>query len=176
MIRHILLYQSDKISVYCTPAVDKESTAKRKATFVRMFVAAEKTLIKNITKKYPKTSGSHFKFLYKNYKNDDMLGSCDLEFDDDIIIDLNAKAMNGLATTIAHELVHARQFLSGQLKYNTRIKYLTYEDDKHRYIYRKQPWELEAYKLQKKDSLKLKKWLLDHAHYSPKLASTEVSS
>jgi len=174
MIRHILLYKSDKISVYCTPAVERESTAKRKSTYVKTCIAAEKTLIKSITSKYPKTKDSHFKFLFKNYKNNDMLGSCDMEFDNDIVVDLNAKAMNSLCKTIGHELVHARQFLSGQLQYNTRIKYFTYEGDKHRYIYRRQPWELEAYALQDKESLKLKRWLLDHAHYNPKLATSEV--
>jgi hypothetical protein len=134
-----------------------------------MAIAAENTLIKKITKNYPKTKKSHFKFLYKNYKNNDMLGGCDLEFDNDITIDINASSMGHLAKTIAHELVHARQFLSGQLVYNTRVKYYTYEGDKHRYIYRKQPWEIEAYKLQDKDALKLKKWLLNRPHFDPKL-------
>lgn len=174
MIRHILLYKSDKISVYCTPAVERQSSAKRKSTYVKTCIAAEKTLIKNITRKYPNTKDSHFKFLFKNYKNDGMLGACDLEFDNDIAVELNAKAMNSLCSTIGHELVHARQFLSGQLQYNTRIKYFTYEGDKHKYIYRRQPWELEAYALQDKESLKLKRWLLDHVHYNPKLATSEV--
>jgi hypothetical protein len=174
MIRHILLYKSDKISVYCTPAVEQQSTAKRKSTYVKTCIAAEKTLIKSITRKYPNSKDSHFKFLFKNYKNDSMLGACDLEFDNDVIIELNAKAMNSLCKTVGHELVHARQFLSGQLKYNNRIKYFTYEGDKHKYIYRRQPWELEAYALQDRESLKLKRWLLDHVHYNPKLSITNL--
>ena len=174
MIRHILLYKNDKISVYCTPAVEQQSSAKRKSTYVKTCIAAEKTLIKSITRKYPNSKNSHFKFLFKNYKNEGMLGTCDLEFDNDVIIELNAKAMNSLCKTVGHELVHARQFLSGQLKYNNRIKYFTYEGDKHKYIYRRQPWELEAYALQDRESLKLKRWLLDHAHYNPKLKISEV--
>ena len=169
MIRQVLLYKSDKISVYCEPAVERMSTRK-KTTFVRQCIAAEKTLIKDISKKYPKQSKkTHYTFVYKNFKTDQTLGNCDQEYDDDILIELNAKNTTSLSRTIAHELVHARQFISGQLKYNVRIKYLTYEDDKHRYIYRKQPWEIEAYALQDKGALKMKRWLLDHVHFNPKL-------
>ncbi len=175
MIRHILLHKSDRVSVYCTPAL--ETSSKRKLrTFVKAVVAAEKTLIKDIGKRYPKQAkNTHFKFLFKNYKNDSMLGQCDIEFDGDIMIELNAKNMgSNLCRTIAHELVHARQFISGQLEYNNKIKYYTYEGEKHRYIYRKQPWELEAYKLEDKHALKIKRWLLDHVHFNPKLTLTEV--
>ena len=169
MIRQILLYRSDKISVYCTPAVERLSV-RRLTTYVKQCVAAEKTLIKAISKKYPKHSKDvKYTFLFKNYKGDEMLGSCDQEYDGDILVELNAKNTTSLCSTIAHELVHARQFISGQLKYDVRIKYLTYEDDKHRYIYRRQPWEIEAYALQDKGALKMKRWLLDHVHYNPKL-------
>jgi hypothetical protein len=112
--------------------------------------------------------------LFKNFKCEETLGTTDQEYDDDIMIELNAKNTTSLCKTIAHELVHARQFISGQLKYNVRIKYLTYENDKHRYIYRRQPWEIEAYALQDKGALKMKRWLLDHVHYNPKLAITNV--
>jgi len=169
MIRQILLYKTDKISVYCTPAVEKLSP-RRLTTFVKQCIAAERTLIKDISKKYPKKSKDvKYTFLFKNYKTDDMLGSCDQEYDDDIMIELNAKNTASLSKTIAHELVHARQFISGQLKYNVKIQYLTYEDDKHRYIYRRQPWEIEAYALQDKGAIKMKKWLLDHTRFNPKL-------
>ena len=172
MIRQILLYKSDKISVYCTPAVEKYSL-RRLSTFVKAAVAAEKTLIKDITKKYPKSKNIHYKFLYKNYKLADALGACDQEFDGDILIELNAKNMGShLCTTIGHELVHARQFISGQLEYNNRIKYYTFEGERHRYIYRKQPWELEAYALQDKGAIKMKRWLLDHVHYNPKFITS----
>jgi hypothetical protein len=133
-------------------------------------VAAEKTLIKDISKKYPKQSKNiKYTFLFKNFKCEETLGTTDQEYDDDIMIELNAKNTSSLCKTIAHELVHAKQFISGQLKYNVRIKYLTYEDDKHRYIYRRQPWEIEAYTLETKGMLKIKKWLLNHANYKPKL-------
>lgn len=169
MIRQILLYKSERISVYCTPAVERLSN-RRLTTFVKQCISAEKTLIKNILRKYPKQAKDiKYTFLFKNFKSADMLGNCDQEYDDDILIELNAKNTANLCTTIAHELVHARQFISGQLKYNVKIKYLTYEDDKHRYIYRRQPWELEAYNLQSKLSLKMKRWLLDHVHYQPNL-------
>jgi hypothetical protein len=169
MIRQILLYKTDKISVYCTQAVRRLSP-RRLTTFVKQCIAAEKTLIKNISNKYPKKAKDvKYTFLFKNYKTDEMLGSCDQEYDDDIMIELNAKNTSNLCKTIAHELVHARQFISGQLKYNVKIKYLTYEDDKHRYIYRNQPWEIEAYELQDKGNVKIKKWLMNHAHYNPKL-------
>ena len=174
MIRQVLLYKSDLISVYCEPAVARLSTRK-KTTFVRQCIAAEKTLIKDITKKYPKQSkGIKYSFVFKNFKTDQTLGNCDQEYDDDILIELNAKNTASLSRTIAHELVHARQFISGQLKYNVRIKYLTYEDDQHRYIYRNQPWETEAYALQDKGALKMKRWLLDHVHFNPKLATSTV--
>jgi hypothetical protein len=174
MIRQILLYKSDKISVYCTPAVERMSV-RRLTTFVKQCIAAEKTLIKRISNKYPKKAKDvRYTFLFKNFKSEETLGTCDQEYDNDITIELNAKNTSNLCTTLAHELVHARQFISGQLKYNVRIQYLTYEDDRHRYIYRKQPWEIEAYRLQKKDNLKIKKWLLDHVHYNPKLATSEV--
>ena len=174
MIRQILLYKSDKISVYCTPAVERLS-ARRLTTYVKQCVAAEKTLIKDISKKYPKQSkNTKYTFLFKNFKCDETLGTTDQEYDDDIIIELNAKNTTSLCSTIAHELVHARQFISGQLKYNVRIKYLTYENDKHRYIYRRQPWEIEAYALQDKGALKMKRWLLDHVHYNPKLEARNI--
>lgn len=174
MIRQILLYKSDRISVYCTPAVERMSI-RRLSSFVKSCVAAENTLIKNIIRKYPKEAKDiKYTFVFKNFRSEEMLGNCDQEYDDDILIELNAKNTSTLCRTIAHELVHARQFISGQLKYNTRIKYLTYEDDKHRYVYRRQPWELEAYKLQDKHSLKMKRWLLDHVHYNPKLEITNV--
>jgi Zn-dependent peptidase ImmA (M78 family) len=174
MIRQILLYKSDKISVYCTPAVERLST-RRLTTYVKQCIAAEKTLIKDISKKYPKKArDTKYTFLFKNFKSEDMLGNCDQEYDDDILIELNAKNTSSLCKTIAHELVHARQFISGQLKYNVKIKYLTYEDDKHRYIYRKQPWEIEAYALQDKGAIKIKRWLLDHVHFNPKLTTSEL--
>jgi hypothetical protein len=174
MIRQILLYRSDKISVYCTPAVERLST-RRLTTYVKQCIAAEKTLIKDISKKYPKKSKDvKYTFLFKNFKCEETLGTTDQEYDDDIIIELNAKNTSSLCKTIAHELVHARQFISGQLKYNVKIKYLTYEDDKHRYIYRKQPWEIEAYALQDKGALKIKRWLLDHVRFNPKLTTSEV--
>jgi hypothetical protein len=134
-------------------------------------VAAEKTLINDISKKYPRKSKNiKYTFVFKNFKTDDMLGNCDQEYDDDIMIELNAKNTNSLSKTIAHELVHARQFISGQLKYNVKIQYLTYEDDKHRYIYRRQPWEIEAYALESKGMLKIKKWLLNNPNRKIKLA------
>jgi len=170
MIRQVLLYKSDKISVYCTPAVERLS-ARRLTTFVKQCVAAEKTLINDISKKYPRKSKNiKYTFVFKNFKTDDMLGNCDQEYDDDIMIELNAKNTNSLSKTIAHELVHARQFISGQLKYNVKIQYLTYEDDKHRYIYRRQPWEIEAYALESKGMLKIKKWLLNNPNRKIKLA------
>ena len=169
MIRQVLLYKSDKISVYCEPAVDRMSM-RRKTTFVKQCIAAEKTLIKDISKNYPKKSKKvKYTFLFKNFKTDQTLGNCDQEYDDDILIELNAKNTASLSRTIAHELVHARQFISGQLKYNTRIKYLTYEGDQHRYIYRNQPWENEAYALQDTGALKIKKWLLNHPNFKLKL-------
>ena len=170
MIRQTLLYKSDKISVYCTPAVERLSS-RRLTTFVKQCVAAEKTLIKDISKKYPRKSKDvKYTFVFKNFKTDDMLGNCDQEYDDDIMIELNAKNTSSLSKTIAHELVHARQFISGQLKYNVKIQYLTYEDDKHRYIYRRQPWEIEAYALETKGMLKIKKWLLNNPNRKIKLA------
>jgi len=169
MIRQILLFKTDKISVYCTPAV-RELSTRRLTTFVKQCLAAEKTLIKDISKKYPKKSKDiKYTFLFKNFKSEELLGTTDQEYDDDIIIELNAKNTINLCKTIAHELVHARQFISGQLKYDVRIKYLTYEDDKHRYIYRRQPWEIEAYKLEQKGALKIKKWLINHPRFLPKI-------
>jgi hypothetical protein len=169
MIRQILLYKTDKISVYCSPAVERLST-RRLTTFVKQCVAAEKTLIKDITKSYPKKAKKvKYTFLFKNFKDSEMLGNCDQEYDDDIMIELNAKNTSNLCKTIAHELVHARQFISGQLKYNVKIQYLTYEGDAHRYIYRRQPWEIEAYALETKGMLKIKKWLLNHSKFKPKL-------
>ena len=175
MIRQILLYESDTISVYCSPAVSQSSNRALR-TYVKAAIAAEKTLIKDIKKKYPKTTKNiKFNFHYKNYKAEDMLGSCDVETDDDIRIDLNAKMIgSSICKTIAHELVHARQFISGQLKYNVHTKYFSWEGDKHRYIYRKQPWELEAYKLQERGNLKMKRWLLDHVHYQPTLKTRDL--
>jgi len=176
MIRQILLYKSDKISVYCTPAVRKLST-RRLTTFVRQCVAAEKTLIKDISQKYPKKSKDiKYTFMFKNFKSEDMLGNCDQEYDDDIMIELNAKNTASLCKTISHELVHARQFISGQLKYNVKIQYLTYEDDKHRYIYRRQPWEIEAYNLEQKGALKIKKWLMNHTRFLPKIEDEYIFS
>jgi uncharacterized protein YjaZ len=169
MIRQILLYKSDKISVYCTPAVERLST-RRLTTFVKQCIAAEKTLIKDIIKAYPKKAKDiKYTFLFKNFRTDETLGTTDQEYDDDIMIELNAKNTSSLSKTIAHELVHARQFISGQLKYNVKIQYLTYEGDAHRYIYRRQPWEIEAYALETKGMLKIKKWLLNHGKYKPKL-------
>ena len=138
-------------------------------------VAAEKTLISNITRQHPDSKDRRYTFIFKKGRTEDTLGSCDVEYDGDIQIELNAlQAIKTLYTTIAHELVHARQFISGKLTYNTRIKYFTYEGDKHRYIYRRQPWETEAYKLQDKGALKMRRWLLNHVHYNPKLATPKV--
>jgi hypothetical protein len=52
MIRQILLYESDTISVYCSPAVSQSSNRALR-TYVKAAVAAEKTLIKDIKKKHP---------------------------------------------------------------------------------------------------------------------------
>ena len=87
MIRQILLYKSDKITVYCEPAVDRMST-RRKTTFVKSCIAAERTLIKDISKKYPKQSKNvKYTFVFKNFKTDETLGNCDQEYDDDIKIE-----------------------------------------------------------------------------------------
>jgi len=174
MIRHILLYKSDTISVSCTSAVYELST-RRLTTYVKQCIAAEKTLIKDISKKYPKKSkGIKYDFLFKNFKAEDMLGTTDQQYDDDLLIELNSKNTANLCRTISHELVHARQFISGQLKYNVKIKYLTYEGEAHRYIYRKQPWEIEAYALEQSGALKMKRWLLNHAHFNPKLVTPAI--
>lgn len=176
MIRHILLYRSKKIEVYCTPAVEREMSRKLK-TFVKATVAAEKTLISNITRKYPDSKDRRYSFIFKKGRTEDTLGSCDVEYDGDVQIELNARQpIKALYTTIAHELIHARQFISGKLTYNTRIKYFTYEGVKHRYIYRRQPWEIEAYEHQEKGAIIMKRWLLDHVDYNPKLKTSEVSS
>ena len=175
MIRQLLLYKSNRINVYATPAVERQDPRRLK-WFVKAAIAAEKTLIKSICRKYPEeTKDIKFSFVFKNYKTADVLGNCDVEYDGSIVVDLNAKAMgSNLCKTIAHELVHARQFISKQLIYNTRIKYYTYEGDKHRYIYRRQPWEIEAYKLESEGELRMKRWLLDHVHYNPQLTTTRI--
>jgi hypothetical protein len=170
MIRQSFLYKSNRIEVRATPAVERLDPRRLK-WFVKAAIAAEKTIISSICKKYRKeTEDIKFSFVFKNFKTDDVLGNCDVEYDGSILIELNSKAMGAnLCKTIAHELVHARQFISGQLTYNTRIQYLTYEGDKHRYIYRRQPWEIEAYKLESKGELRMKKWLLNNTEYQPKI-------
>lgn len=174
MIRHIPLFRSKKIEVYCTPAVEREMPRKVK-TFVKACIAAEKTLINSITRKYPDSKDRKFTFIFKKGRTDDTLGSCDIEYDGDVQIDINAlQSVKSLYTTIAHELVHARQFISGKLTYNVKIKYHVYEGVKHRFIYRRQPWEIEAYELQDKGANIMKRWLLDHVHYNPKLTTPEV--
>ena len=174
MITNILLYKSKKIEVYCTPIVHREMFNKFQ-TYIKLLVSAEKTLISNISRKYPDSKGLKYNFIFKKGRTEDTLGSCDVEYDGDILIELNARqSIRTLYTTIAHELVHARQFISGKLAYDTKIKYFTYEGVKHRYIYHKQPWEIEAYKLQEQGANIMKRWLSQHADYSPKLKITEV--
>lgn len=174
MIRHILLYRSKKIEVFCTPIVEREMPGRLK-NFVKAAIAAEKTLISNISRTHPDSKDRKFNFIFKKGRTAETLGSCDVEYDDDIQIELNAlQPLNTLYSTISHELVHARQFISGKLTYNNRIKYHVYEGVKHRFIYRNQPWEIEAYAKQDEGANKMKRWLLDHVHYNPKLITSDV--
>ena len=48
---------------------------------------------------------------------------------------------------LAHELVHAKQFIKGEL-HPTLNKWKKYKKDYTKTPYLKQPWEKEAYKLE----------------------------
>jgi hypothetical protein len=81
-------------------------------------------------------------------------------------------------SVLAHEMVHLKQMAKGEMKDKyVKSRYVTvwrgdrYEDDVN---YWDQPWELEAYKLQERGNLKMKRWLLDHVHYQPTLKTRDL--
>ena len=70
-----------------------------------------------------------------------------------------AQSHNELVTTIAHEMVHIKQYATNQLRQLNRVPYYRYGDKRYdlNTEYDKRPWEIEAYELEKdlaKDFLK----------------------
>jgi hypothetical protein len=64
------------------------------------------------------------------------------------------KSIFDLRTTLAHELVHARQYLTGQMRVYTNspitvFKGRKYQHNRYRIDERNSPWEKEAYRLEK---------------------------
>ena len=74
----------------------------------------------------------------------------------EIDVSQNSRTFNGLIVMM-HELVHCRQFQTGQLRYSFtkdahywKGKKFSYDDHTEYVAYMKLPWEVEAYKLQRK--------------------------
>lgn len=89
---------------------------------------------------------------------EDFNGFCHIHDDEDNIynpkmfnIDMNGKiSIKDMIETLAHEMVHMRQFRNNELAYRdafTRFNGVAYSINMP---YKKQPWEKEAYSLEKK--------------------------
>ena len=88
----------------------------------------------------------------------DFNGFCQIHEDEDndyspksFSIDMNSSlSLDDMIETLAHEMVHMRQFRNKELGYResfTRFNGVAYSINMP---YKKQPWEKEAYKLEKK--------------------------
>lgn len=83
----------------------------------------------------------------------DAMGYCEMVDNAIEITILNQKSIDDVATTIAHELVHAKQFIKGQLNEEMtrwckeKIPYGPRGGCKIRYS--QQPWEREAFEAEK---------------------------
>lgn len=89
-------------------------------------------------------------------KNLDAQGYCHVEDTDTICIEVhNGYDVKTIASTLAHELVHAKQYIRGELN-ATMTKWLKQEIPHGprggiKIAYRQQPWEIEAF--QKEEEL-----------------------
>ena len=79
---------------------------------------------------------------------DGMYGLCDGD-EDSAEIEIATKGLTFMRqmTTLAHEMVHARQFIRGELKSQGAWKWKGRNADN--YAYTNQPWEKEAYRLER---------------------------
>lgn len=89
--------------------------------------------------------------IFVNFtKNIDAQGYCHVEDTDEIHIEVhNGYPTPIVASTLAHELVHAKQYIRGELN-ATMTKWLKQEIPKGprggiKIAYRQQPWEIEAF-------------------------------
>lgn len=74
----------------------------------------------------------------------DACGYCTLEGEDEILIQVNTENdEKTIAQTIAHELVHAKQYIRGELN-STMTRWMRQEVAKG-LKYDDQPWEIEAF-------------------------------
>jgi hypothetical protein len=64
---------------------------------------------------------------------------------DSFVIALKPQKWNDLGSTLAHEMVHVKQFAKGQLQVKNGVRYWCGKKYTKRTKYMDQPWELEAF-------------------------------
>lgn len=144
-VSHQVLYQS----------MNSRSTIDM---FKRVVDAANKTIVKQFRKHLPEeTKFNGIDFILRNIKANGVGGLCRY-VNGKATIEVNYKyARNNvkkLSETIAHELVHAEQYLSGRLAWDYRSARYVWEGSINSnkgstyQRYRDQPWEVEAFSSQ----------------------------
>ena len=131
------------------------------AKFIKACNAAKQTLVPKINDKSQKILP--IKFVLRHIKADDIIGRC-LANKRYICVEIDYRYgldLSKLAKTLAHELVHAEQYMTRRLKWSDRKLCWLWENKHHTNMgsthntYMNQPWEIEAYARQRQDSLDL---------------------
>lgn len=87
-------------------------------------------------------------------RNKEIYGECSQVGKWKYLIRINENRLHGnydLIETLAHELVHLRQFVNGDLRFSKMGNVVTFKGERFRaknMCYYKVPWEVEAYGLQ----------------------------
>lgn len=71
--------------------------------------------------------------------------------------------LENLIITIAHEMVHVKQYARGQIKHGKNLKSRTWMGQKNKSQYYDSPWEIEAYSKERVLANKMFK-IIDTAH------------
>ena len=126
--------------------------------FMQVVQSANRTIVKQFRKHLPEERKFYpIDIILKNIKANGIGGRCQF-VNNKATIEINFKYVGNnikkMAETIAHELVHAEQYLSGRLAWDHKYASFVWEGNVNGnkgstyQRYRDQPWEVEAFSSQ----------------------------
>lgn len=99
-----------------------------------------------IKKLMPRKRSLSIELKIHNLIKDDMVGSCQHIEGNEVLIESHHRGtLYDYITFLAHECIHMKQFVRGELKFENG-KDIWNGEDLTGLAYRKQPWEMEAWK------------------------------
>lgn len=125
--------------------------------FKKVIKAAKKTVIKEMRERLSGTAKTKpIMYMLRSIKRHGTSGQC-CSYKPYIALEVDIKSnrtLNKMALTVAHELVHAEQYLSRRLDWDNKVSCFKWEGKVNKNKgstherYMSQPWEQEAYALQ----------------------------